>query len=138
MPTRRTAVPAERAADLGCSPLRAAKSLDRLHDHGLVGRLAGVRRRYEAAELSRLYAAAQAGATAEDEAEIVTGPEALGGWFVRLQQGAREDVMTLNRPPYALATFNPVESTALERGRTTARSTPARGAGGRPRTGVPW
>ncbi|MFE5296829.1 helix-turn-helix domain-containing protein [Streptomyces sp. NPDC056632] len=139
--TRRTAAPSELAADLGCSPLRAARALDRLHDHGLVGRLAGVRRRYAAiepgaaveslvrtrtaeldrvrsaaGELSRLFAAAQAGTAGEDEVEIATGREALGRWFVRLQQEAREDVMTLDRPPYALTTANPVESTALGRG----------------------
>ncbi|MFC9246237.1 helix-turn-helix domain-containing protein [Streptomyces sp. NPDC057136] len=139
--TRRTAAPAELAADLGCSPVRVVRALDRLRDHGLVGRLAGVRRRYAAiepgaavealvrartseldqvrsaaGELSRLFAAAQTGDTTEDEVEITTGREALGRWFVRLQQEAREDVMTLDRPPYALTTSNPVEATAMGRG----------------------
>lgn len=72
--------------------------------------------RSAAGELSRLFAAAQAGTAGEDEVEIATGSEALGRWFVRLQQEAREDVMTLDRPPYALTTSNPVESTALGRG----------------------
>jgi predicted transcriptional regulator len=41
--TRRSAAPGELAADLGCSPHRAARALDRLHDHGLVGDRAGGR-----------------------------------------------------------------------------------------------
>ncbi|SFY40374.1 LuxR C-terminal-related transcriptional regulator [Streptomyces atratus] len=139
--TRRTAAPAELTADLGCSAERIARALDRLRDHGLVGRLAGTRRRYAAiepgaavealvrarsnelervrsaaGELSRLFAAARTGASDEDEVEITTGSEALGRWFVRLQQEAHEDVMTLDRPPYALTTSNPVEATALGRG----------------------
>ncbi|MDG4862340.1 hypothetical protein P8605_29770, partial [Streptomyces sp. T-3] len=116
-----------------------ARALDRLRENGLVGRLAGGRRRYAAiepgaavealvrsrtaeldnvraaaGELSRLFAAARQGGS--EEVEILTGSEALGRWFVRLQQEAREDVMTLDRPPYALTTSNPVEATALTRG----------------------
>jgi DNA-binding Lrp family transcriptional regulator len=137
--SRHTAIPAELAADLGCSPERIVRALDRLRDHGLVGRLAGSRRRYAAiepraavealvrartveldrvrsaaAELSLLFAAAQEGVT--DEVEVATGSEALGRWFVRLQQEAREEVITLDRPPYALTTSNPVEANALTRG----------------------
>ncbi|MER5890669.1 helix-turn-helix domain-containing protein [Streptomyces sp. NPDC001941] len=136
---RHTAGPAELAEDLGCSAQRVVRALDRLREHGLVGRLSGSRRRYAAIEpaaavealvrsrtaeldsvraaagdLSRLFDAAQAGGT--DEVEVVFGSEALGRWFVRLQQEAREEVITLDRPPYALTTSNPVEATALTRG----------------------
>jgi DNA-binding CsgD family transcriptional regulator len=48
--------------------------------------------------------------------EIVTGPEALGQWFVRLQQQARHEVLVLDRPPYALAAANPIEAMSLSRG----------------------
>ncbi|MCP3817268.1 hypothetical protein NLX86_03670 [Streptomyces sp. A3M-1-3] len=70
--------------------------------------------RAASAELSRLFAATQDGGS--DEVEIIRGSEALGRWFVRLQQEARGDVRTLDRPPYALTTANPVEETALGKG----------------------
>ena len=137
--SRRVASPAQIAAELGCSAERVARALDRLREHGLVGRLAGARRRYAAiepqtaldalvrartselehvrvaaAELSAMFAAAR-----EDEAEeveIATGGDALGRWFVTLQQQARREVRTLDRPPYALTTSNPVEAAAMTRG----------------------
>lgn len=136
---RHAASPAELGAALHCSAERAARALDRLRDQGLVGRLAGSRRRYAAiepqaaleilvrtrmseldqvrsaaAELSQLFAGAQQDSA--DEVEIHTGSEALGRWFVTLQQQAREEVLTLDRPPYALTTSNPVEANSLEHG----------------------
>jgi DNA-binding CsgD family transcriptional regulator/DNA-binding MarR family transcriptional regulator len=136
---RHTARPAELAAEFGYSSERIGRALDRLRDQGLVGRLAGPRRRYAAiepraamealirartveldrvrsaaTELSLLFNAAQEGAT--DDVEITTGSEALGRWFVRLQQEARKEVIALDRPPYALTTSNPVETAALARG----------------------
>lgn len=137
--TRSTASPAEVADDLGCSPDRARRALSRLHDHGLVGRLSGSRRRYAAtdpraaveslvrnrtaelnrvrlavAELGELFSASQGHAS--DEVEIFSGSEALGRRFVRLQQEARDEVMSLDRPPYALTTANPVEQAAISQG----------------------
>ncbi|GIG70956.1 helix-turn-helix transcriptional regulator [Phytomonospora endophytica] len=136
---RPSGTPAELAGELGHSADRVGRALDRLYRHGLVGRLSGVRRRYAAiepntavgaliraraeeldrvaeatAELSRMFAAAKA--SAADEVEILTGREALGRWFVRLQQEACDEVITLDRPPYALTTANPVESNAMTRG----------------------
>ncbi len=136
---RRTAVPADLAEELACSSERVARALDRLRDHGLVGRLAGNRRRYAAIEpqaavaalirarsaeldnvqaaagqLALLFAAAHSGSG--EEIEIVTGSEALGRWFVQIQQEAREEVITLDRPPYALTTSNPIEQTGIARG----------------------
>ena len=70
--------------------------------------------RAAAAELGQLYAATQHDAAGE--VEITTGSEALGRWFVRLQQEARDEVITLDRPPYALTTANPVEQAAITRG----------------------
>ncbi|WP_027345376.1 helix-turn-helix domain-containing protein [Hamadaea tsunoensis] len=137
--TTPSAAPADLAADLGHSPDRVARSLDRLREHGLVGRLAGVRRRYAAiepqaavtalvrtrtAELDQVQAAAarlsavfaSAHDTGRDQIELVSGSEALGRWFVRLQQEAEHEIITLDRPPYALTTSNPVEQTAMTRG----------------------
>ncbi|MFI1098425.1 helix-turn-helix domain-containing protein [Streptomyces sp. NPDC020917] len=137
--SRRVASPAQIAAELGCSADRVARALDRLREHGLVGRLAGRSRRYAAiepqtaldalvrartselehvrvaaAELSRMFAAAREDET--EEVEIATGGDALGRWFVTLQQQARHEVRTLDRPPYALTTSNPVEAAAMTRG----------------------
>lgn len=137
--TRDAAVPAELAAVVDSSPERVRRALDRLHDLGLVGRLSGSRRRYAAIDPrsavetlvhNRTEELARARATAADlfrvfdtarngdvrEVEIVTGSEALGRWFVQLQQVAREQVRTLDRPPYALTTANPVEETAMQKG----------------------
>jgi DNA-binding GntR family transcriptional regulator/DNA-binding CsgD family transcriptional regulator len=139
--SRRVASPAEIAGALGCSAERVGRALDRLREQGLVGRLAGTRRRYAAiepqaaldalvrartgeldhvrlaaAELSRMFAAAREDAA--EEVEIATGGDALARWFVTLQQEARHEVLTLDRPPYALTTSNPVEAAAMTRGVT--------------------
>lgn len=139
--TRPSAAPLEIAQELGATADRVSRALDRLREQGLVGRMSGSRRRYAAIEpqaaigalvrsraaeldrarlaagpLSDLFAAAQSGGS--DQVEVVRGSDALGRWFVRLQQEAREDVITLDRPPYALTTSNPVESTLLTRGVT--------------------
>jgi DNA-binding CsgD family transcriptional regulator len=136
---RRAAVPVELAGELGSSRDRVTRALGRLHDRGLVGRLSGSRSRYAAidpqhaveslvrartaeldgvrtaaADLALLFDAAQKGES--EGVEIVQGSEALGRWFVRLQQEAREEVCTLDRPPYALTTTNPVEESAMREG----------------------
>ncbi|MCX4783145.1 helix-turn-helix domain-containing protein [Streptomyces sp. NBC_01264] len=138
---RQAAAPAELAGELGTGPERVARALDRMHDRGLVGRLSGPRRRYAAidpqhavealiqertvelgrvrsaaGELAGLFEAARRGDA--KEVEIVSGREALGRWFVRLQQEAKRQVRTLDRPPYALTTANPVEETAMRGGLT--------------------
>lgn len=138
---RQAAAPAELAGELGASSERVARALDRMHDRGLVGRLSGPRRRYAAidpqhavealiqertmelgrvrsaaGELAGLFEAARRGDA--KEVEIVSGREALGRWFVRLQQEAKQQVRTLDRPPYALTTANPVEETAMRGGLT--------------------
>ncbi|MFI7341503.1 helix-turn-helix domain-containing protein [Streptomyces sp. NPDC050085] len=134
--TREAASPGQLADELACSADRVGRALARLHDLGLVGRLSGARRRYAAidpehavdalvrtraaeldqvrataTELARMFSAGRHGGG--EEVEIVHGREALGRWFVRLQQEAREQVRTLDRPPYALTTTNPVEESAL-------------------------
>jgi DNA-binding MarR family transcriptional regulator len=136
---RHTARPSELEAELGYSSERIVRALDRLQEHGLVSQLSGARRRYTAieprvalealirgrtvelerirslaTELSEVFAWSQERAT--NEVEIATGSEELGRWFVRLQQEAHKEIITLDRPPYALTTSNPVETAALARG----------------------
>lgn len=136
------AAPSQLAVELGSSTERVCRALVRLHEQGLVGRLSGSRRRYAsidprpaidallqaqatrletlratAAELSALFEQG-GGTTSAPEVEIITGGQALGQWFIRLQQQARVQVRTLDRPPYALTTDNPVEETAIGRGLT--------------------
>ena len=137
--TRHTATPAEVATELGCTQERAARSMDRLREHGLIARRNGRYRRYAAVDphvavealirtkandLDRIRAAVgdlaglfvAARADQADQIEIVRGSDALLRWFVRLQQEAREEVLGLDRPPYVEAVQNPVEDTALGRG----------------------
>ncbi|MGW0821641.1 helix-turn-helix domain-containing protein [Streptomyces sp. NPDC002845] len=136
---RRIAGPPDVAGELDCTRERAARSLDRLQEHGLIVRLAGRQRRYAAVDphvavealvrsraheldqiraavgdLSRLFVAAQADGA--EQIEVVYGSDALLGWFVRLQQEAREEVLGLDRPPYAQGPRNAAESPALARG----------------------
>ncbi|MFD7445900.1 response regulator transcription factor [Streptomyces sp. NPDC059909] len=70
--------------------------------------------RSHAGELSRLFAAAQRPPPAKWRSSAATSP--LGRWFVRLQHEASEEVVTLDRPPYALSTSRSIQSTALRRG----------------------
>jgi DNA-binding Lrp family transcriptional regulator len=133
--------PAELAAEVGASATRVDRSLDRLRHLGLVSRLSGRRRRYTAAEpeaaieslirhrtadlervrsvtveLAAAFHAAQRAGGRGDAVELVNGAEELGRWFVRLQQQVRDEMLVLDRPPYALAASNPVEPVSLAQG----------------------
>jgi predicted transcriptional regulator len=133
--------PAELAAGVGATAARVDRSLDRLRELGLVSRLSGRRRRYTAAdpeaaigalirsrtadlervrsvtvELAAQFHAAQRAGGHGDAVELVHGSEQLGRWFVRLQQQVREEMLVLDRPPYALAASNPVEPVSLAQG----------------------
>ncbi|MEV0811052.1 helix-turn-helix domain-containing protein [Micromonospora sp. NPDC050200] len=133
--------PPELAERVGATVTRVDRSLGRLRDLGLVSRLAGRRRRYTAAdpetaiealirsrtadlervrsvsvELVAAFRAAQRGGGEGDVVELVHGAEELRRWFVRLQQQVREEMLVLDRPPYALAASNPVESVILAQG----------------------
>lgn len=133
--------PVELAQRLSASADRTGRALDRLRQLGLVSRLAGQRRRYTAVEpnsaieslvqtraaeldqvrsaaatLSAAFYAARRGGDMDGPVELLTGPDALGQSFVRLQHEAEEEILVLDRPPYALAAVNPVEPVRLARG----------------------
>ena len=138
---RAEAAPGELAESLGAGVARVERALDRLRELGLASRLSGRRRRYTATDpeaavealvrsrtadlervrsvavelASRFHAAQRAGGHG-DAIEIVHGAEQLGRWFVRLQQQVREEMLVLDRPPYALAARNPVEPVSLAQG----------------------
>lgn len=133
--------PNDLAGEIGSSPGRIDAALRRLRALGLVSRLAGRTRRYAAAEpdaaieslvrartaeleqvrtrsmaLSALFHAAQQADSRGGAIELLDGPADLGRWFVRLQHQVRDEMLVLDRPPYALATTNPVEPVSLAQG----------------------
>ncbi|WP_066367163.1 TrmB family transcriptional regulator [Herbidospora mongoliensis] len=48
--------------------------------------------------------------------EIMAGPEMLARWYQQVQQEAREEVLTFDRPPYLLDYRNPMERARLRDG----------------------
>lgn len=133
--------PAAVAVALDIGTERAARSLDRLRTDGLLHRLGGRRRRYGPSEPRVAVEALLRARTAEldatraavdelvdlfhngqspgpdtDAIQVLHGAEALGHWFVRLQQEARDEVLSLDRPPYALTFTNPIEPVTLGQG----------------------
>ncbi|MEO3808030.1 helix-turn-helix domain-containing protein [Sphaerisporangium sp. B11E5] len=125
----------------GESPGRVQSSLSRLRAKGMVSRLWGRSPRWTAtnpgtairslvrgvqSELDRVTDTADALETAfrtagEDPEEggrfeILAGPEEIARWYVRLQQEAKEEVLTFDRPPYVLDYRNPLEGGRLRDG----------------------
>ncbi|WP_412543731.1 helix-turn-helix domain-containing protein [Longispora sp. K20-0274] len=123
----------------GIDKLQAA--LGRLRGYGLVSRLSGrpprwtavsptaavaalVRNAHEdlsrvtdtAAELEAVYRAIGQAARPGEGVELLTSADELGRWFVRLQQEATSEIMSLDRPPYVLDHSNPLEHMLLGRG----------------------
>jgi sugar-specific transcriptional regulator TrmB len=126
----------------GRSAASLRRALPRLEELGLVSRLAGqpprlvptrpdvavealVSRRQE--ELAQARVAAQALLAElptsehhqpEELVEIVLGKQAVAQRFLQLQQGAVEEIMVLDRPPYAQdpQEHNPAEPEALRKG----------------------
>lgn len=135
------ATPTGLAELLGCSTARAARAFSRLHSLGLATRMSGPRPRYTAVDpeaaveslvrtrsneleqvrtamlaLSAQFHAVRRQDGAGGTIQVLNGPEELGRWFVRLQHQARDEMLVLDRPPYALAATNPVEPTSLDAG----------------------
>jgi predicted transcriptional regulator/DNA-binding CsgD family transcriptional regulator len=132
--------PADLAERLGVHAGRVRRALDRLRDLGLVSRLSGRQPRYTAAapetavetlvrshiarlEQVRSVAAeldsvfhSVARAESSGVVDVLDGASELGRWFVRLEHQVREEMLVLDRPPYALAASNPVEPASLARG----------------------
>ncbi|MGR6916826.1 TrmB family transcriptional regulator [[Actinomadura] parvosata] len=51
-----------------------------------------------------------------DQIEVLAGPEEQARWYVRLQQEAKEEVLTFDRPPYVLDYHNPLQTDLLRNG----------------------
>ncbi len=137
----RSAKPGELSEELGSSRVRVDRSLERLRALGLVSRLSGRPRRYTAVEpdaaleslvragtteleavrttavqLSSIYHSVQRADGVGGGIEVLNDPHELGRWFVRLQHQVREEMLVIDRPPYALAASNPVEPVSLAQG----------------------
>ena len=50
------------------------------------------------------------------ETRVLGDPEAVAGWYARLQLQANHEFMAFDRPPYLSASMNPLEETVLSRG----------------------
>jgi DNA-binding CsgD family transcriptional regulator/sugar-specific transcriptional regulator TrmB len=125
----------------GENPGRIQTSLSRLRARGLVSRLWGRSPRWTAtnpgtairslvrglqSDLDRLTDTADqleaafrtAGQDLEEggQFEVLAGPEEQARWYVRLQQEAKEEVLTFDRPPYVLDYHNPLQTALLRKG----------------------
>lgn len=125
----------------GESAGRIQSSLSRLRAKGLVSRLWGRSPRWTAtnpgtairslvrglqSELDRLTDTADeleaafrtVGQNPEEggQFEVLAGPEEQARWYVRLQQEAKEEVLTFDRPPYVLDYHNPLQTGLLRSG----------------------
>lgn len=133
--------PDELAAQMSASTETVDAALRRLRTLGLVSRLSGRADRYTAVEpdaaietlvraraaeleqvrtasmeLSALFHAVRQSEGGGGAIQLLDGPDDLGRWFVRLQHQVREEMLVLDRPPYALASTNPVEPVSLSQG----------------------
>ncbi len=125
----------------GESAGRIQSSLSRLRAKGLVSRLWGRSPRWTATnpgaairslvrgmqgELDRLTDTADEleatfrtvgqGTEEGGQLEVLAGPEEQARWYVRLQQEAKEEVLTFDRPPYVLDYHNPLQTGLLRSG----------------------
>ena len=53
-----------------------------------------------------------------DQTQLLSDPDAVAGWYVRLQHQAQHEFMAFDRPPYVSASANPLEPVILDRGVT--------------------
>lgn len=125
----------------GESAGRIQSSLSRLRAKGMVSRLWGRSPRWTATnpgaairslvrgmqgELDRLTDTADEleaafrtvgqGTDEGGQLEVLAGPEEQARWYVRLQQEAKEEVLTFDRPPYVLDYHNPLQTGLLRSG----------------------
>jgi transcription initiation factor IIE alpha subunit len=135
---RESATSRELADALGTGIGVTGKSLARLRNLGLISQLSGQPLRYTAAdphaaiealitmrsneldrtrrtaaELSATFESAQRARERSGAVEVVQGAQELARWFVRLHHEVREEMLVLDRPPYALAPTNPLEPPSL-------------------------
>lgn len=131
----------ELVARSGESSGRIQSSLTRLQAKGLINRLWGRSPRWTATspgtairalvrglqgELDRIADTADELETAfravgqdpDDigQFEVLAGPEVLARWYRQVQQEAKDEVLTFDRPPYVLDYRNPVQSDRLRDG----------------------
>jgi DNA-binding CsgD family transcriptional regulator/DNA-binding transcriptional ArsR family regulator len=129
------------ACQFDLSEEAAESNLDALRGMGLIARLAGESGTYAAVDprfsvraladrhsdgIARIRASVatladhfdQARTAVSDyqETQLLDNPDAVAGWYARLQHQARHEFMAFDRPPYVSAAANPLESVVLDRG----------------------
>lgn len=62
------------------------------------------------------FDAAAASSADVPQSVFVTDPDAVAGWYARLQHQAEREFLAFDRPPYVAASFDPFESAVLARG----------------------
>jgi len=139
--TRGRAGAAEIAADFSLDAIDAASRLEAMRDLGLVSLLEGEAREYSAVDprfslraiadrmsdqVSRIrdqipmfaefYGQAPAHDAENAGTTVLSDPNAVAGWYARLQHEAKHELLSFDRPPYVSASFDPYESVVLARG----------------------
>jgi len=66
--------------------------------------------------LAEHFDAASESTSDEPQSHFVTDPDAVAGWYARLQHQAKFEFLAFDRPPYVAASFDPFESAVLARG----------------------
>ena len=138
--TEGTVTPDDVAGALPVAADDAATQLERLRAAGLINRVSGRghftavdprvalraltertadrldRVRADIPTMAALFESMGAAAGTDPEVRVVDEPGLIGMWYVRLEHEVTEEFLTFDRPPYVLASDNPVEPLVLARG----------------------
>jgi len=67
-------------------------------------------------ELVQRFEAASAEPLDASLTRVLTDPDAVAGWYARLQYEAKEEFLAFDRPPYVSASMDPLQAVVLDRG----------------------
>ena len=67
-------------------------------------------------ELVKTFDEASAEPTDASVTRVLTDPDAVAGWYARLQYEATEEFLAFDRPPYVSASEDPLQAVVLDRG----------------------
>jgi DNA-binding CsgD family transcriptional regulator/DNA-binding Lrp family transcriptional regulator len=66
--------------------------------------------------LVEFFGRAPSSEAGQAQTTVVTDPDAVAGWYARLQHQAKREFLAFDRPPYVSASADPFESVVLARG----------------------